>query len=141
MKLDRRSALGLVVAAPLLGVAAPAFASVPPRGEGYRYMIMPDILRVEAQSKTQHDNCWTIHYQWMCRGTEQSGWLLPEAIAHVDSRMYHQWLREGDYFTTDARIPPHIQFGGAVVSGERDPTFHQRWADFAADKFGHWVGA
>lgn len=91
--------------------------------------IMPDIIRCEIRNKTQHENCWTIHYVWMMR---VHGEFERVEIAHVNSRVYRQWL---DSYPMPDGIPPHIQFGGAVVSGAPDPTFKDRWASYARRVF------
>lgn len=47
--------------------------------------------------------------------------------ALVDSDTYREWMTE--LGPTPNGIPPHIGFGGAVVSGKRDPTFKTRWEE------------
>lgn len=93
------------------------------------FIIMPDILHCEVRTKTQHENCWTIHYVWMMRC---EGFLENVEVAHVNSRLYRQWL---ETHPMENGIPPHIQFGGAVVSGEGDPEFHARWVRYAQATF------
>lgn len=103
----------------------------PPR-EGRRrreWIIMPDITWCEVRTKTQYENCWTIHYVWMIRF---HGFFEDVEGAHVNSRRYRQWL---DTHDMPDGVPPHIQFGGAVVAGERDPTFRARWVEYARRTF------
>lgn len=107
---------------------------LPPRGEGDRrprreWIIMPDIRHCEIRTKTQHNNCWTIHYVWM---NKFHGMFEDLQIAHVNSRRYRQWL---DTYDMPDGIPPHIQFGGAVVSGTGDPKFHSRWVEYVQRTF------
>lgn len=129
MKTTRREAL-VLAAVPL--IPAPAMAApVAPT----RYVIMPTVDRIERQSKTRHDNCWTIHYVWMTRGTVENPFF--GETTHVNHRRYAEWLAEGGFDLEAPGIPPHIQFGGAVVAGERDPMFYSRWAEYAAREFGH----
>lgn len=93
------------------------------------YIILPDLCRADVFNKTQHDNCWTIHYVWMMRV-----WGHFEKIerTHVNSRVYKRWL---ETYTPDHNIPPHIQFGGAIVAGEPDPEFYNRWVAYAQETF------
>lgn len=91
--------------------------------------IVPDIRMCETRTRTQHDNCWTVHYVWMNRVW---GFYEKFEVAHVNSRRYRQWLET--YEMKDG-IPPHIQFGGAVVAGEGDPEFYNRWAAYARETF------
>lgn len=100
-----------------------------PRRDRDRPIIMPDIMRCELRSKTQHDNCWTIHYVWMDRVW---GFFDRVEVAHVNSRAYRAWL---DTYPMPDGIPPHISFGGAVVAGERDPEFYNRWKAYARRTF------
>src|ERR1700741_5558785 len=93
------------------------------------YVIAPDIMCCEIVTKTQHDNCYTLHYVWMSRIW---GAFEKIEIAHVNSRTYRQWL---DTYDMPNGIPPHIQFGGAVVAGARDPTFHARWVAYVRKTF------
>jgi hypothetical protein len=95
-----------------------------------RCFIMPDISRAEIRTKTVHDNCYTIHYSWMMRiwGAYES-----VEVTHVNTRLYRQWL---ETYRTEHGIPPHIQFGGAVEANPKgDPTFHQRWVEYARSTF------
>jgi hypothetical protein len=91
--------------------------------------IVPDIRLVETQTRTRHDNTWTIHYVWMNRVW---GFFDKLEIAHVNSRLYRQWL---ETYEMKNGIPPHIQFGGAVVAGSGDPDFHTRWVAYAQEAF------
>lgn len=108
--------------------------ALPPFLEGKReprreYVIMPDIRNVEIQSKTQHENCWTIHYVWMMR---MYGAFERIEVAHVNSRRYRQWL---ETYPMPDGIPPHIAFGGAIVPGEGDPEFYNKWKEYARRTF------
>jgi len=93
--------------------------------------IVPDIHHFGTYTKTQHDNCWTVHHVWMSRIW---GFLERIEIAHVNSRTYRQWL-ELHPESFDMGVPPHIQFGGAVVAGKGDPEFKARWAAYARRTF------
>jgi len=133
----RRNILRLAATTPLL-IATPVRAStrVPPRPEGFKWYLMPSLYFLEGPIRTQRDNCWTLHYSWMMRAPADDP--LCGQTVHVNTRTYREWLAEGDYFqpTDTAGIPPHISFGGAVVPGKGDPTFHQRWCDYARKEFG-----
>lgn len=94
-----------------------------------KIVIMPDIGRCEARTKTAHDNTWTIHYSWMLRLDCESGEMRS---AHVNSNTYWEWLRE---YEREGDIPPHIQFGGAIEAGEPDPGFYKRWVKYASATF------
>lgn len=147
--LSRRRAFGLALAAPLVAAAPVAVARPAPPvpreplttdWKSARYIIMPDYFRGE-RSKTQHDNTWTIHHQWMMRATPDNPFWGP--MAHVNSRTYREWLEEGGYWQSENEpgIPPHISFGGAVVAGRGDPDFKRRWVEYAAREFGAgWPG-
>ena len=112
-------------------------APIPPvkeKGPGRRrdkIVIMPDIIRCEQAWKTQHENCWTIHYFWMVKWNLESGQVW---LATSDSRIYRHWLEVHPECFHDG-IPPHISFGGAVVSGEPDPEFYNRWVKYAQKTF------
>lgn len=150
--LSRRRAFGLALAAPAVALATPALAvptpaPVVPRlplttdWKSARYLIMPDYFRDNGRSKTQHDNTWTIHHQWMMRATPDNPFWGP--MAHVNSRTYREWLEEGGYWQSpeEPGIPPHISFGGAVVAGRGDPMFKPRWVEYASREFGAgWPG-
>ena len=55
-------------------------------------------------------------------------------VAHVNSRRYRAWLESYD-LNARGGVPPHIEFGGAVVSGAADPTFKDRWTVYALETF------
>lgn len=102
------------------------------RGHGWRrsgVVIMPDICHAEVSTRTQHANTWTIHYVWMVRLDLDTGHIQR---AHVNCRAYRQWLET--YLLKDG-VPPHIAFGGAVVSSKGDPEFHSRWVEYAKEMF------
>lgn len=137
--MNRRSLLALAGVAPALALPAPAVAGPAPLTTDWksaRWIIMPDYFRGRS-TKTQHDNCWTIHHHFMIRTTPDNPFGY-EGYAHSDSRTYRDWLAEGGYWESDREqgIPPHIQFGGAVRAGSGDPTFHQRWVEYARREFG-----
>ena len=131
--MNRRSFFALVAAL----VAAPAVAQARKVGtrESYRYIISPDVMNLQSQTVTHHQNWRTIHHNWMMRMEREFG-LGRIEIAHVNSRRYREWLAEGDYFLEDEGIPPHIQFGGAIKAGSGDPTFRERWKAYARQEFG-----
>ena len=86
--------------------------------------IFPDISNAERCTKTIEENTYTIFYEVMSRWVINGNAITIER-AHVDTDTYRSWLDwEG---MPDNGIPPHISFGGAVVSGEGDPTFYSRW--------------
>ncbi len=123
MHLNRRLFLGL---AALLGLTSRTGAAAP----APRILIMPDITAHEhGVTKTAQHNCWTIHHSWMMRWNLDTG---QAQRAHVNSRAYRRWLIE---HPPENGIPPHIQFGGAVVAGKGDPTFHARWERYARETF------
>lgn len=100
-----------------------------PRRDRDEPVIMPDIRYMGSRQKTQHENCWTIHHFHMNRVW---GFYDRFEYATVDSRRYRQWL---ETYPMPDGIPPHIQFGGAVVAGERDPEFLNRWKVYARKTF------
>jgi len=106
------------------------------RGPGRRVVILPDILRIENQTRIfdRKSNWITIVYHWMNRVTGES--IFDPATkwetTHTSTRRYRQWL---ETYHTDDGIPPHISFGGAIEAGERDETFHCRWQDYARETF------
>lgn len=56
-------------------------------------------------------------------------WDFPNTqlrIVRVDSPEYLDLIAK---HPPENGIPPHITFGGAVVAGKGDPTFHPRWED------------
>lgn len=105
-------------------------------GPERRVIILPDIVRIEQQTKIyDRENNWiTIVYQWMDRVIGES--LFDPAstweCTHTSTRRYRQWLET--YEMKDG-IAPHIQFGGAIEAGTGDPTFHPRWVKYAQETF------
>ena len=99
-----------------------------------RVRIVPSILRMEYSSRLQdYKNNWTtIVYYWMDRieGSifDPTSW----STTHITTRLYKQWL---ETYSFDNDIPPHIVFGGAIESGKGDPTFYQRWREYAKETF------
>jgi len=75
------------------------------------------------------NNWWTICHVHMVRFR---GFFEDMQFSTIYHRRYRNWLET--YHMKDG-IPPHIQFGGAIVAGEGDPTFHQRWVEFAREHF------
>lgn len=110
----------------------PPFLTNRGRRERDDYVIMPDITMSECRTRTQHDNCYTLHYVWMNRVW---GFFDRVERTHVNTRTYRQWL---DIYPRDRMlygISPHIQFGGAVISGPADSTFHARWVEYVRRTF------
>ncbi len=105
-------------------------------GPERRTIILPDIFRAEVCTRIRDtENNWiTLVYQWMNRIVGE-GVFDPDSrwqFAHTSMRRYHQWL---ETYHSDDGIPPHISFGGAIVAGERDETFHSRWQQYARETF------
>lgn len=100
--------------------------------EKQRYIIMPDITKCERCTKTQHDNAYTLHYEWMCRVDVLTD--VPNfEVTHVNTKRYREWLVD---YHTETGLPPHIQFGGGVKSiPGGDPTFYDRWLAYARETF------
>lgn len=100
-----------------------------------RIRIVPSILRMEYSSRIRdYKNNWTtIVYYWMDR-IEGKSIFNPTSwnTAHISTRLYKQWL---ETYSFKDGIPPHIQFGGAIESGKGDPTFYQRWKEYAKETF------
>lgn len=94
-----------------------------------RICIIPDIIRSELSTKTVHSNTYTIHHAWMIRWNTDSGSV---ERAHVNTKRYRRWIWKDILFR---RIPPHIQFGGAVEAGKGDPEFFNRWEKFVRKTF------
>ena len=83
--------------------------------------IFPDVMYCERQTVFEEENTKTIIYTIMNRWDFDNQSLY---IASVGTDRYEEWLKE---MPPKNGIPPHIQFGGAIVSGESDPTFYHRW--------------
>lgn len=118
MTINRRNVLrgAIATSAILLAPALPVIAEPKPD-----WIIMPEFLFTERADRFAEENCWTILYRVMCRITPD--WKGYQRTT-VGTDTYRQWLRETP---PENGIPPHIAFGGAVVAGERDPTFYDRW--------------
>jgi hypothetical protein len=109
--------------------------SLPPylqrrKGPERRWIVLPDISRCHVTTRTVHDGVYTIHYVWMARWDLDRG---DYEIAHVNTRKYRQWL---DTFETDDKVPPHIQFGGAVTADPENPQdIYTPWVEHARRTF------
>ena len=123
--MDRRTfiATGAALAA---STALPAIAA-PVADVADSDLIMPVF---DTGERTAVDNTLTYVYRIMTRvriRTSEDGdevWTFQSA--RVGSDTYNSWLAE----TPPANgIPPHIQFGGAVVAGSRDPLFKAKWEE------------
>ena len=105
-------------------------------GPERRTIILPNLFRAESATKIRDlENNWiTIIYQWMDRVTGESVFDLAATweCAHISTRRYRQWL---ETYQHENGIPPHIGFGGAIMSGEGDPTFYPRWQAYARETF------
>jgi hypothetical protein len=91
----------------------------PPRGE---WIILPDLRFAHVCHKmgSVENNWWTIFHVHRVRFRGAFEDFQCSTIYH---RRYRNWLET--YHRQDG-IPPHIQFGGAIESGESDPTFYPR---------------
>lgn len=109
----------------------PPFLQPKRRGKD-RFLIIPDIRFIEHRDvvRSQSNNWISIIYRWMIKVESDS--LIPVDTAHTSMRKYRQWLETS---TQEDGIPPHIQFGGCIISGEADPTFKSRWIDYAQKLF------
>lgn len=112
-------------------------------GPGKRVVIVPDLIRVEQSHEIfDHENNWqTTIYHWMNRITVfgEGSFIDPSTkstweVAHSQSRCYRQWLENYDLTQYDG-IVPHVQFGGAIKTGESDPEFYYRWCQWAKKFF------
>ena len=103
----------------------------PKRRPNGRYLIVPDITHAEKVDRIPSgDNNWyTLIYRWMVRIEIESGRM---EFTHTATRRYKMWL---ETYHLENGIPPHIGFGGAIESGKGDPTFYDRWTDYARELF------
>ena len=99
--------------------------------ERRRIVIMPDIVMADQVMRLPNveKNWYTLVYRWMLRVDMDSG-MATRTI--TSTRLYRQWL---ETYETDSGVPPHIAFGGAIESGEADPTFYPRWVEYAKEIF------
>lgn len=85
--------------------------------------ILPDIMRCGSVVRTARENTYTLYYWHMMRWDLRAQRM---EFARSDSPAYRAWLASDPYYAAQD-VPPHIQFGGAVVAGKGDPHFHSRW--------------
>lgn len=115
----------------------PPFLTKKKGPERRRIIIIPDLRFMEGtyQKVYDHENNWiTIIYAYMNRVIGE-GIFDPSAhweFANVHTRRYRMWL---ETYEMKNGIPPHISFGGAIESGQGDPTFLSRWQDYARETF------
>ena len=104
----------------------------PKRRDGGRWIILPDICRLDATDTVfDRNNNWkTDIYRYMSKFDTETKTFID--LAHTSTRKYRQWL---ETYQTEDGIPPHISFGGAIVAGKGDPTFHSRWKEYALATF------
>lgn len=108
----------------------------PRRKPERRVVILPAISFITCQKliKDFENNWQTVVYEYVDRITGESIFdpnvIVETAYSH--SRQYRQWL---ETYELKEGIPPHVQFGGAIESGQPDPTFYPRWRDWASKYF------
>lgn len=115
--MDRRS---FIVAGAALGISAPSPAAKTPAPK-FKY-VFPCIRDAQYSwdNRFAEENCYTAVDRYMTAITEDGRWFNLK----VDSDAYRAWVAEN---VAPGEIPPHINFGGAVVSGKGDNTFYLRW--------------
>ncbi|QIG72638.1 hypothetical protein EVB97_080 [Rhizobium phage RHph_Y65] len=96
-------------------------------------LIVPDVMKLsisrdEYRFANYEMNTWTYVYDWMERWfLDENGKIISIQSVHRirDKEIYDRWV----YETGRWNIPPHIVFGGAIVAGEGDFLFYQKWED------------
>lgn len=128
MILSRRHVLA-GIGATAAALALPEAASAVPvtSTEARKVIVYPSFMREESR-RFAEENCWTYIHTMMERWDVSAGTI---EFARVDSDRYREWMKEE---LPENGIPPHIVFGGAVVAGNGDPTFHPRWVERTRQK-------
>ena len=115
-----------------VGTAPP---ELPPYLRGKRrrgnIIIMPDVYRSFMYTTTCHEDLYTLHFIWMARWNTDTN---EYSVAHVNTRLYRQWLDTYDLTYLDG-VPPHMSFGGRVGDGECDKETIKNWAEFVKKTF------
>ncbi len=134
--ISRRELVALLLAMPTLAMAKvtsvmdeqpqDGFIPLDPPVPASQRFIIPSMRGLENPTYLVEDNCKTIIYSLMQR-LDFTNKIIE--FAEVGTQRYRDWLKD----EPDEKIPPHIQFGGAVIPGEGDPTFHSRWVQRTLD--------
>ena len=96
------------------------------------YFIIPSMnyISMDYRERQADDfNTYTIVYtvmeKWMTRDKK----LVGLSIAEVGTEKYNEWMKDL-MIKEPFIIPPHIQFGGCIVSSKvGDPLFKKKWED------------